>query len=52
MDLYENREEDNNDDIKPWRLNLYRQHPGKYPEEQYRFKTSNDLEGFILSTNE
>ena len=52
MDLYENREEDNNDDIKPWRLNLYRQHPGKYPEEQYRFKTSNDLEEFILSTNE
>ena len=47
MDLYETREEDNDDDIKPWRLNLYRQHPDKYPEEQYRFKTSDDLEAFI-----
>lgn len=52
MDGYEQREEDNDDDVKPWRLNLYRQHPDKYPEEQYRFKTSNDLEEFILSTNE
>ena len=47
MDGYEKREEDNYNDIKPWRLNLYRQHPDKYPEEQYRFKTSDDLDAFI-----
>ena len=48
MDGYEKREEDNDNDIKPWRLNLYRQHPDKYPEEQYRFKVSDDLESFIF----
>ena len=47
MDLYEVREEDNNDDVKPWRLNLYRLNPNLYPEEQHRFRTCDDLEGFI-----
>ena len=47
MDLYETREEDNDDDVKPWRLNLYRQHPEKYPEEQHRFRVSDDLDAFI-----
>ena len=51
MDGYEKREEDNNADVKPWRLNLYRQHPDKYPEEQYRFKTSDDLGTFINNMN-
>lgn len=47
MDLYEHREEDNHDDVKPWRLNLYRLNPELYPGEQYRFKVADDLETFI-----
>lgn len=47
MDLYEKREEDNEDDVKLWRLNLYRLNPELYPEEQYRFKVSTDLDNFL-----